>query len=413
MRHVFKAGLLAATVALCAWPASADEIKVDVVHSWTSGGEAAGAKVIADQVTKAGGTWVETAIAGFDSARAAGINRIVGGNPPTALQASAGSQLDGLIQQGLLNNVDDLAKAGEWDKILPKTVIDAISRDGHYYAVPISIHGQNWMFNSNAAFAKAGISEPPADWASFLADLDKLKDAGLIPLALGGQAWQEHQLFNMVLLSVGGKDMFDNIYLGDASMVGSPEFAKVVDTFGKLRAYTDAGSPGRSWNDTTALLITDKAGVQFMGDWAKGEFTAASQTAGKEYGCNIGIGPGPFMIISDVFVFPKTTDPAQLKAQALLAKVVFEGQTQIEFSKKKGSIPVRTDVDAGAVDACAAKANAVLASPSSEVVMASETLASPELQGALDDVIADFWSTPSETTPEMVEKFAAAIEAAK
>ena len=43
--------------------------------------------------------------------------------------------------------------------------------------------------------------------------------------------------------------------------------------------------PGRNWNDATAMVITGKAGVQMMGDWAKGEFLAANQTAGKEFGC--------------------------------------------------------------------------------------------------------------------------------
>ena len=65
----------------------------------------------------------------------------------------------------------------------------------------------------------------------------------------------------------------------------SAEFKSVAETYGKLRGYVDPGAPGRNWNDATSLVIQGKAGMQVMGDWAKGEFIAAGQTAGKEYGC--------------------------------------------------------------------------------------------------------------------------------
>ena len=67
----------------------------------------------------------------------------------------------------------------------------------------------------------------------------------------------------------------------DAAMVKSPEFRKVAETYRKLHDYVDPGAPGRNWNDATAMVIQGKAGMQFMGDWAKGEFTAAGQTPGQ------------------------------------------------------------------------------------------------------------------------------------
>ena len=49
--------------------------KAEVIHWWTSGGESAAVKVFAEQYTKAGGTWMDTAIAGGANARTAAINR--------------------------------------------------------------------------------------------------------------------------------------------------------------------------------------------------------------------------------------------------------------------------------------------------------------------------------------------------
>ena len=80
-----------------------------MIHWWTSGGESAAVKVFADQFAKAGGTWVDTAIAGGANARTAAINRTVGGTPPTAMQFNTGKQFDELVENDLLRDVDELA----------------------------------------------------------------------------------------------------------------------------------------------------------------------------------------------------------------------------------------------------------------------------------------------------------------
>ena len=84
---------------------------IELLHWWTSGGESAAVKVFAERFDAAGGTWVDTAIANGTSARTAGINRIVGGNPPTASQFNTGKQFDDLVSQGLLNTVDQVAES--------------------------------------------------------------------------------------------------------------------------------------------------------------------------------------------------------------------------------------------------------------------------------------------------------------
>ena len=91
----------------CVWSsgAFAQEMKAEVLHWWTSPGESASVKVFADQFTKAGGTWIDNAIAGGPNARAAGFNRIVGGNPPTMMQFNTGKQFEELVENGLLQDV--------------------------------------------------------------------------------------------------------------------------------------------------------------------------------------------------------------------------------------------------------------------------------------------------------------------
>ena len=334
--------------------ANAQDMKAEVIHWWTSSGESAAVKVLADLFTKAGGVWIDNAIAGGVSARAVAINRTVGGNPPTAMQLNTGKQLDELVEGNLLSDVQVVANENKWRTFIPEAIVNAATRNGRMYAVPVNIHGQNWLFYNKAVLEKAGAAEP-TNWTDVFTVLDKVKAAGLIPLAFGGVKVWERNLFNAVLVGQGGAAMFEGIYgKRDAALAASAEFKAVAETYARLRGYVDSGSPGRNWNDATTLVIQGKAGMQVMGDWAKGEFVAAGQTAGKEYGCTVLSNKGTgYVMGGDVFAFPKLKDPPQVKAQLALAKIMLEPDTQIEFAQKKGSIPVRLDLDSGSLDLCA------------------------------------------------------------
>ena len=169
MRAVFRRTLVSTALVFGSLVAGSplalaqDKPKAEVMHWWTSGGESAAVKVFAEQYNKAGGEWVDTAIADGTNARAAAINRIVGGNPPTASQFNTGKQFDDLVAQGLLNNLDGVAAEGKWTSFLPPAFVDAITRDGHIYAVPVNVHGQNWMFWSKGVLDKAGVARAAED----------------------------------------------------------------------------------------------------------------------------------------------------------------------------------------------------------------------------------------------------------
>jgi len=408
MRLNTRISAYALSIALLCSSSALAQQKAEVLHWWTSAGESAAVKVFADQFTKAGGTWVDNAIAGGANARTAGINRMVGGNPPTMMQFNTGKQFDELVSNDLLRDVEKQAQAGKWREIMPKPIVEAAVREGKFYAVPINIHGQNWLFYNTKVFADAGL-EAPKTFPELIASGEKLKAKGIIPLALGGQPNWEHNLFRAVLVGHGGADMFRKLYgARDQKAMKDPKFKEVVELFGKMRALVDPGSPGRNWNDATALVITNKAAMHFNGDWAKGEFIAAGQTAGKEYGCTL-VGQEPKLQIGgDVFVFPATKDKVQLATQDKLIEVLLDPTSQIEFNKKKGSIPVRMDVDVSSMDACAQKANAVLKDPANQVE-AMELISTPNFSGAMQDAVTQYWNNPSMSADTFIDKVIAAM----
>lgn len=386
--------LLAAALAAAWLPAFAADAppRAEVIHWWTSGGESAAVKTLADAYRAAGGQWVDMAVALGEQARAVAINRLVGGNPPTAAQFNTTRQFLDLVEQGMLNPIDEVAVRDGWDKFLPETVLQAVRVKGHWYAAPVDIHMPAWIWYSKAAFAKAGIAAEPKTLDELFAALDRLKAAGLVPLAHGGQSWQDNIVFTAVLTNVGGRELYLKVLRDrDPAAIQSEAFRNVLLTFKRLQGYVDKGSPGRNWNDATALLITGKAGVQFMGDWAKGEFTQANQKPGADYGCIPGFGSAPYIVQGDVLVFPKTSNPEAVKAQKLLASVVTAPATQVAFSIKKGSIPIRTDVDASKMDACAQLGLSIMKDRTRQIGN-GELYLSPDQNGALADILTAYWN---------------------
>lgn len=372
-----------------------DKPKIEVLTSWTSGGEAAALGVIQSEFEKRGGDWKDSSIAGFGAADAAFQNRIVAGDPPGAHQIVIGLSVVDFVKQGLMSPIDEVAKAGKWDQVLAKSVYDLISHDGKVYLAPTGAHGESWVFYRKDIFAKVGITGEPQTWDDFFAALDKLKAAGILPVAWGGQAWQEAKVFNMILLSQVGIDGFLKIYVDkDKSEASLKGIEKTLEILRRLRGYVDEGASGRNWNDATAMVITGKAGVQFMGDWAKGEFTVAGLEAGKDYGCMLAPQSTGMVYVADSFSFPKLANGGATPAQKLLAEVVMDPKVQLDFALKKGAIPMRSDVDKSSLDVCAQKGLALM--NAGKIVPDQAIILTPQQAGALSDFVDEFWSSASE-----------------
>jgi glucose/mannose transport system substrate-binding protein len=415
MRNLIKAFLGAtALIAVAVAGAHAEGKKAEVLHWWTSGGESAAVRELANAFNAAGGEWVDTAIAGSGSvARPIGLNRILGGNPPSAMQFNTGTQMNDLAEQGMLRPLDDIAEKEGWKSVLTPDFYNAIQYKGHIYGAPINDHGYNWIFYSKPVFVKAGVNAEPKNWDEMFADLDKIKAAGLTPVAVGGQPWQLQSMFNNILLGEGGRDLYLKIWKDqDTEAVKTDKFKHVAEIFAKLRDYQDVGSPNRDWNVATGMLLDNKAGIQFMGDWAKGEFIHANKVADKDFGCMLGPGSATFMMGGDIFVFPVLKDDTAKDAQTLLATVIMSKEGQLAFNSKKGSIPVRLDVDTSKLDACAQKGIEAVKDPNRSV-LSYDVLAPQDMVQSNTDLIAQYWTNPGMTTDQFVEQWVEGMEQAK
>ncbi len=387
---------------------------VEVLHYWTSGGEAKSVAELKKIVQSKGFGWKDFAVAGGagENAMTAMKGRVMSGNAPTAAQVK-GPAIQQLAQEVGLANINDTAAAGKWDAVLPKVVADVMKYKGNYVAVPVNVHRVNWVWANPEVLKKAGVNEIPATWDAFFAAADKIKANGGIAIAHGGQPWQDATVFESVALGVGGAAFYNKalVQLDQASLT-SPTMVKVFDTMAKIKTYIDKDAAGREWNLATAMVINGKAGFQFMGDWAKGEFSAAGKVAGKDFLC----APAPgtdkaytFNIDSFVMFNQKAADAK--KGQAALATAIMSPEFQEIFNLNKGSIPVRPDVPRGKFDACATRSmdDMAASSKAGSLVpsMAHGMAVQPATQGAIVDVVAKFMNS-SMTSQDAVKALAKA-----
>ena len=405
------AAVLAASVVLPLGAANATDL--EVTHWWTSGGEAAAVREFAKAFDATGNHWVDGAIAGAgDTARPIMVSRITGGDPMGATQFNHGRQAEELVQAGLMRDLNDVAEKEHWkDVIRPKSLLDGCTVDGKIYCIPINIHSWQWLWLSNHAFEKAGVAVPK-NWDEFVAAAPALEKAGIIPLAVGRQSWQTSGVFSVLMVAISGKETFEKVYKDkDATLAAGPEVAKVFKAADDARKMS-AKSNVQDWNQATNLVISGQAGGQIMGDWAQGEFQVAGQVAGKDYSCLPGL--GVHAVIStdgDSIYFPKLADADKSKAQEVLASVMLSPQTQVAFNLKKGSLPVRGDVDLNTANDCMKKGLDILAK--GDIVPATTELMTEDTNTQLNDLFAEFFANPSITPEDAQKRFVDIIKSAQ
>ena len=418
-RTMLLAGAAAVAIAGVSGAAVAEDIKeVQMLHWWTSGGEAAALNVLKQDLAKEGYAWKDVPVAGGGGEAAMTTLKamVAAGNPPTASQILGYFALD-YAEAGKLGDITELAKKEGWDKTIPAALQKFTTTDGKWGAVPVNIHSVNWIWINKAVMEKIGCTEPKT-FDDFVALLDKAKAAGVIPLALGGQPWQEATMFDSVVASTGGIDFYKKAFIDlDESALTSDTMKKAFDNLAKLRDYTDPNYAGRDWNLATAMVIKGDALVQVMGDWAKGEFRAANKEAGKDFLCYRFPGTdGDVIYNTDMFAMFDVSDDRKA-AQLALADATMSPSFQSAFNVVKGSVPARMDVPDTDFDMCGKKgiADVKAANSNGKFVgsMAQNYAQPPAVAGAYHDVVTKFFHGEIKTPDDAVKELVAALDAAK
>ncbi len=411
MRCALRFSTVAALLCCAATACLAGE--VEVLHYWTSGGEAKSLEVLKRTMLDRGHEWKDFAVAGGGGESAMSVlkNRVLAGNPPSAAQIK-GPDIQEWAKLKVLADLNSVAEFENWDKLLPKVVADVMKYEGMYVAAPVNVHRVNWMWASSAVLKKAGVTKAPTTWDEFFAAADKVRAAGFVPLAHGGQNWQDFTVFESVVLGTGGSDFYkDALVKLDPAALNSEKMRAALTTLRKLKSYTDAKSYGRDWNVTTAMVIQGQAGFQFMGDWAKGEFLAAGKAPGTDFICAAAPGTASAYTFNiDSFAMFRLRNVEKQKAQGYLAASIMGPKFQETFNVNKGSIPVRMGVSLAKFDECAkasvrdfestAKSGQLVPSVAHRMAIESKKA------DAMQDTVSKFWNDDTITPDQAMKSLA-------
>jgi glucose/mannose transport system substrate-binding protein len=413
MKKFAVAATLAAALMYSAAPQAAE---LEVTHWWTSGGESAAVAEFARLFDATGNKWVDSALAGSGTgANPVIISRILGGNPMGATQMNTGRDAEELIKAGLMTDLTPIAQEDGWaDFFADPKLLDACTYDGKIYCVPINIHSWHWLWLSDKAYKDAGLTTPK-DWNEYVASFPALREKGIIPFGLAA-GWPLNGIPGVLLADVGGPELYLKINQDhDAEAVRSPEFRKVAEAWAAVRDVVDPAEVVPQFADVANQLIAGEAAGNIHGDWIQGEFALAGAVPGTDYECLPGLGlSNRIEGGGDAFYFPKLPEgTAQdvLDAQVTLAKLLVSPEAQVAFNLKKGSMPIRADIDMSSANDCMKKAIEILKGPDG-LLPGGETLNSSDTQQQLDDLNQEFFADKSYPIDDYIEAYAQIIDAA-
>ena len=329
--------------------------KLEVFSWWTSGGEVAALNSLFDRYKKLypGVGVVNATVAGGSGSAARPIlqTRLAVGNPPDTWQSHPGWELLGqYVDPNYCEPVTDLYQSEGWEKVIPKSLVNMVTKEGNTYAVLTGVHHGNVLWYNKKLLDQHGITiGDKMTFDEFFAACDKLKAAGISALGVGDSGiWASAQLFENTLLGVVGPQGWADLFSGKMKW-NDPQVKQALGYFARMQDYLNTDHATLSWDQAVQELMAGKVAFTSMGDWADGEFIKAGLKEKEDFGwVNHPGTDGSFIIVADGFTLAKGA-PHKEAAMAWL-KSIGSKEAQEVFSPLKGSIPVRTDVDKSKFD---------------------------------------------------------------
>ncbi|MBE9610456.1 carbohydrate ABC transporter substrate-binding protein [Chitinilyticum litopenaei] len=325
---------------------------LDVLHWWTSASERKAAVFLERRLAEDGITWRDVAIPGGAGVGAVKVlkTRFLANQPPAVAQL-IGPSLAEWAQLGLIVELDEVARAGNWQDHFFPTTWQLVQYKGHVLGVPLGIHRINTLHYNRQIFERLGL-RPPRTWKEFDQVVRRLQAAGVTPLGQSSEAWQVATLFETLLLAEGGPAYYRELLVKrNLRAYQDPRLAKALQ---RLRDLRSAMGPlrERPWTDVARQLAAGEVGMVVMGDWFKGELNALGLSTGDEFSCVPVPETADYHLYSIDTLAMFAVDDKLKPLQFRMAQLLQQPAVQLGFSRLKGSIPVRQDQDIGALDVC-------------------------------------------------------------
>tara|TARA_R110001583_G_scaffold12111_2_gene53983 strand:+ start:5056 stop:6327 length:1272 start_codon:yes stop_codon:yes gene_type:complete len=386
----------------------------EVLHWWTDQGELHAKQVLVEHLKVNNIEFEDFAIVGEGGGGAIHVlqMRALSGTPPEAAQIK-GPDIAEWNNLGMLAEIDKLTDTGSWQQVFPQVVIDDVTVDQQYMAVPINIHRVNWLWLNTKIFKQFALA-PPQTWKEFFTTADFLASKGVKPLVFGGTPWQDALLFESIAISELGTEKYIQAFVDfNHDVISSSEMINAFKLFKKLHRYASPEQQGQGWFWASESFINNQAAMLFMGDWVKGSWTVAGKKAMQDYQCIPAPGTkGVFSYNIDSFVlFKKLHSVVEQRNQAIFVETLVSPEFQTDFSKVKGSIPARTDLDLSGFDDCSLQSAADFKSNVKVPSFTQNMATSSHQQGQMTQLISNYFNSDTLTAEEVVQQLGVMVKA--
>lgn len=328
---------------------------VIVLYWWILGGELKVVGVLKDDLQKQGYVWKDFVVVGGVGVVVMIVLKIkvISGDFLLVVQIK-GLLIQDWVDQGVFVNIDLVV--GDWKQNLLLEIDKIIKYKGYMVVVLFLVYCVNWFYINKVVFDKVGV-KVLIIWFEFFVVVDKLKVVGIQLVVMGGQLWQDLMLWEDVVL-LQGLVFYKKVLVDfDQVMLMLLQMLLVFDMVCKIQGYFDIGCNGCDWNFVIVMVINGKVGMQFMGDWVKGEFENVGKKVGKDYVCVLVLGiVNLYMFNVDLFVFfQQKGEKNVMLGQFVFVKMIMMFEFQEQFSLLKGLVLVCFGVKMDKFDDCVKK----------------------------------------------------------
>jgi len=418
-----RRSLLAGSAAILAAPRvlhaqGAVKPKVTVISQWSTGSDGAAISTLGKKFEQEGGIWEHNPVPGFTTEMMNKLRaQIIAGDPPAASQLK-GPEIAAWSKIGAVVDLDAQVKEAGYEAVVPAELVRLSKPHGHWIAVPIQAYRINTLFVSSKAAGRIGMTKLPATWAEFNAAAEKMKAAGITPVANGGIKWDDGMKWEIALCGINPDAYRKAVMQLDEKALNGPEVLSAFRQFRKLGDWSDAGSAGQHYSTFLARFMKGEMGMLLMGGWAQGVIKHAGFQLSDYM-----VGPAPqddgkvaFDLNSDEFIFWQKKQPEFQEGQKLLAKIVMAKDFGPMYTQITGAIPVRTDTDLsadgftdGQREAARAMGEAVKANR--VVLSLGHNMAQPnQITAAMIDVLTEFVHDSSISPEQGQKRLAEAVD---
>ena len=237
----------------------------------------------------------------------------------------------------------------EWKALYSDVALTTNSRDGKIYASSSEGSLIGYFYNKEL-FEKAGIAEPAKTWDEFWEQCDKLKAAGITPLALdtADSAWVT-SLWAGAMIATSGDEGYEFMkQMNPIDYNNQPTIDAFTNVQKMLQEYTTLDAIGGKYEHAANNFLSGQAAMIANGPWMIGDFSDETKTT-ADFANKVGVAifPGNFVYDAPIqgYFVTKQDDPALEEAAVEMVKFFTSAHAQQVALEVQGMVPASSTVE--------------------------------------------------------------------